>query len=133
MVAGYHYVLSLLILIVLVTSIISVVSACKAGRDLYLPVTVLVISFILLLLGWYVRSFALKAQDRAIRAEENLRYFTITGHLLDNNLTMQQIIALRFAPNNEFVDLANKAVEQDLSAKQIKNAIQNWKADYDRV
>jgi hypothetical protein len=133
LVPGYHYILSLLILIVLITSIVSTISACNAGNSLLLPLTVFLMAVILLVLGWYVRSFALKAQDRAIRAEENLRYFAITGNLLDSKLTVQQIVALRFAPNNEFVDLAHKAVEQELSPKQIKNAIQNWKADYYRV
>ncbi|MBC7937412.1 MAG: hypothetical protein H7Y86_18865 [Rhizobacter sp.] len=82
---------------------------------------------------WYGRSFALKAHDKAIRAEENLRYFAITGKLMDSKLRMGQIVALRFAPNNEFVDLAHRAVEENLSGKQIKQAIQHWKADYKRV
>ena len=82
---------------------------------------------------WYCRWFALRAHDKAIRAEENLRYFAITGKLLDSKLRMGQIVALRFAPNNEFVDLAHRAVEEDLSGKQIKQAIQNWKPDHKRV
>jgi len=82
---------------------------------------------------WYARFFALRAQDRAIRAEENLRYFAITGNLMDSKLRLSQIIALRFAPNNEFVDLAHRAVTENLSSKQIKQAIQHWKADHHRV
>ncbi len=61
-----------------------------------------------LLVGWIFltmlfksRGFALKAQDRAIRAEENLRHFVLTGKLHDHRLTMKQIIALRFAPDVE--------------------------------
>ena len=81
----------------------------------------------------YARRFALRAQDRAIRAEENLRYFAITGNLLDSKLTMSQIIALRFAPNNELLDLAHRAVEENLKPSDIKKAIQNWKADHNRV
>ncbi len=102
-------------------------------RWLWLPTTFFLIGLALLLLFWYSRSFALKAQDRAIRAEENLRYFAMTGNLLDNKLTMRQIIALRFAPNNEFPDLAHRAVKENMTAKDIKKAIKNWKADYDRV
>ncbi|MGC4099867.1 DUF6526 family protein [Ferruginibacter sp.] len=82
---------------------------------------------------WFARAFALRAQDRAIRAEENLRYFAMTGNLLDNKLRMSQIIALRFAPNNEFVELAHRAVAENLSSKQIKQAIQHWKTDNNRV
>jgi hypothetical protein len=82
---------------------------------------------------WYTRSFATKVQDRAIRAEENLRYFVLTGKPLDKNLSISQIIALRFASDEEFVALAAKAVAENLSAKQIKQAIVNWKPDYDRA
>jgi len=81
----------------------------------------------------YARSFALKAHDKAIRAEENLRYFAMTGRLLDSKLKMSQIVALRFAPNNELVELAHKAVAENLSSKQIKAAIKNWKEDSHRV
>ena len=60
---------------------------------------------------YFCRTFPLKAQDRAIRAEENLRHFAMTGKLFDPRLTMNQIIALRFAPDKEFIDLARKAAE----------------------
>jgi hypothetical protein len=46
---------------------------------------------------------------------------------------MGQIIALRFAPDAEFLGLVEKAVKENLSNKDIKLAIQNWKADYNRV
>jgi hypothetical protein len=92
------------------------------------------LSSIVLCLVWYfARAFALKAQDRAIRAEENLRHFAITGNLLDSRLRMGQIIALRFASNNEFVALAHRAAEENLTAADIKKAIVNWKADNDRA
>lgn len=85
------------------------------------------------MLATFARWFGLRAQDRAIRAEENLRYFAITGNLLDSKLRLSQIIALRFAPNNELLTLAHRAVEENLSAKDIKMAIQNWRGDYHRV
>ena len=86
-----------------------------------------------ILIGYYARAFALKAQDRAIRAEENLRYFALTGKLFDPQLKISQIIALRFAADAEFVALAKKAVDEKLTNKQIKEAIKNWKGDYYRV
>jgi AMMECR1 domain-containing protein len=52
---------------------------------------------------------------------------------LDSRLSVGQIVALRFASNDEFVELARRAVEENLSQKQIKNAIQHWKGDYYRV
>jgi len=91
------------------------------------------LSLVIVLMAWYLRIFALKAQDRAIRAEENLRHFVLTGKLFPSQLRMGQIIALRFAPDAEFLGLVEKAVKENLSNKDIKLAIQNWKADFDRV
>ena len=93
----------------------------------------LALTIAVMIVMWFARSFALKAHDKAIRAEENLRYFAMTGQLLDSKLTMSQIVALRFAPNNELVELAHKAVAESLSSKQIKGAIKNWKEDNNRV
>jgi hypothetical protein len=87
-----------------------------------------------LLTGYFVfRQFSLKAQDRAIRAEENLRYFALTGKLLDRTLSISQIIALRFAPNEEFIALAERALKENLSNRDIKLAVKNWKEDNYRV
>ena len=80
-----------------------------------------------------LRTSALKAQDRAIRAEESLRYFIISGKAIDARLRMGQIVALRFAPDAEFVALAEKAATEGLSGKQIKQQIQQWKGDYRRI
>jgi len=84
-------------------------------------------------LYWYLRAFALRAQDRAIRAEENFRYYIATGKPFDSRLRKSQVIALRFADDAEFVALAKKAVEENLSSKQIKMAIEKWKGDHHRV
>jgi hypothetical protein len=90
-------------------------------------------SMALIIAYFLFRSFALKAQDRAIRAEENLRHFVLTGKLLDKNLTMLQIIALRFAPDEEFIGLAERVTKENLSNSDIKQAIKNWKADNHRA
>ncbi len=86
-----------------------------------------------LLFFWYARGFALKAQDRAIRAEENLRHFVLTGKLLDSSLTPSQITALRFAGDEEFLILAERAAKENLTIEEIKKAIVNWKGDYHRA
>lgn len=130
----YHLGLFSLVAAILGFSIIKFYRSYVSGfTGLLGPVIFFMIAIALLLLAWYCRYFALKAQDRAIRAEENLRYFAITGKLLDSKLSMKQIVALRFAPNNEFLDLAHRAVAEDLSPAAIKKAIQHWKADTDRV
>ena len=99
----------------------------------YSAALILLISLVLLIIYWYARRFALKAQDRAIRAEENFRHFILTGKPLDSRLRMSQIIALRFASDEEFPPLAKRAADEKLIAKEIKATIKNWKADYYRV
>ena len=79
------------------------------------------------------RTFALKAQDRAIRAEENLRYFILTGKALPNVVTLSQILALRFASDEEYLDLVDRVVNENLSPEGIKKAIKNWRGDYHRI
>ena len=79
------------------------------------------------------RSFGTRAQDRAIRAEENLRHFVLTGKLLDSRLKIHQITALRFASDEEFVSLAKKAADDEMKPEDIKKSINNWRADWDRV
>jgi len=129
----FHFGLLGAILVYEVIACLALFRHYKLGWGLTIPALLVLAGFLMILIALYSRSFALKAQDRAIRAEENLRYFAITGNLLDNRLTIGQVIALRFAPNNELLDLAHKAAEQNLSPKQIKQEIKHWKGDYHRV
>ena len=131
MVPGFHYVGLLSILALLIGSFINLCHS--APENLYSASLICLIAFIAAILWAYTRLFSLKAQDRAIRAEENLRYYVMTGKLFPHELTVQQIIALRFAPDAEFLALVDKAIKENLSNKEIKLAIQNWKADYYRV
>lgn len=127
----YHFVTAPLVLVGLIGSIVNLVNA-EPG-NVY-SASLIVLSFIILLfIGAMLRTYALKAQDRAIRAEESLRYFILTGKAIDTRLRMGQIVALRFASDDEFVALAEKAAAEGLSGKQIKQLIQNWKADYRRI
>jgi hypothetical protein len=128
--------LTLMSLIITITTVLFSLNGLM-NLDLWvrtsLPIFFAFVCISLILIGFYARSFALKAQDRAIRAEENLRYFSMTGKLLDKRLSISQIIALRFASDEEFVALTQKAASENLSNKQIKQEIKNWRADYYRV
>lgn len=84
-------------------------------------------------IGSNVRIKALIAQDRAIRAEEQLRHYVLTGKRLDEQLTMRQIIALRFASDAEFPKLAAEAAKKQMKPDDIKKAIKQWRADDYRV
>jgi Family of unknown function (DUF6526) len=132
----YHYVTSTLIVALLIGSGFGLFHACRNcsnGAALHNAMLFFIASLVLLFLWWFCRSFALKAQDRAIRSEENLRHFIATGKAFDNRLSMGQIIALRFAGDDEFVALAKQAADENLSSKQIKMAIKNWRADNNRA
>ena len=129
----FHYVLLGAILVLIVCSGISLYRHWNAGLGLILPSIALLGSVVLMLFAFLARGFALKAQDRAIRAEENLRHFVLTGKLLDSRLKLGQIIALRFASDNEFVALASNAAANNTAAKEIKQSIKDWRGDYHRV
>lgn len=129
----YHYVASTALLALLIGSCINLYEALNKGEGLYSASLICLICLVLPIIWLYSRVFALKAQDRAIRAEENLRHFAMTGKLLDTRLRMSQVIALRFAGDEEFVALAKKAADENLSSKAIKESIQNWRADNNRA
>jgi len=100
---------------------------------IYSASLIVVLTVCLILTATLARIFALKAQDRAIRAEENLRHFAMTGKLLDARLSIKQIVAVRFASDQEFVALARKAADESLTPDAIKRAVKNWRADEYRV
>ena len=131
MVPGFHYLTFGGIIALLGGSINYLLKSSAENK--YLAALLVLTSILFVLVAWFTRTFALKAQDRAIRAEENLRHYVLTGKLLPTSLTVGQIVALRFAPDAEFPALVEKAAANNLSGKEIKQSIQNWKADFYRV
>lgn len=83
--------------------------------------------------GMLARLYGLKLQDRIIRLEEQFRYYTLTQQPLSNELTLQQLIALRFASDDEYLLLVDKAIKEKLSPDDIKRTIQQWRADHQRI
>jgi len=127
----YHGFTLVAILALLIGSLVNLVHTSR--DNLYSASLLVLIALILVLLFVFIRRFPLKVQDRAIRAEENLRHFMLTGKPLDGQLTMQQIIALRYASDEEFVGLARRAVDEALNNDEIKKEIRNWRADHFRA
>ncbi len=84
----------------------SIVNLFHSNAETHYSAALITLIFIVLVfLFWYTRSFALRAQDRAIRAEENFRHFILTGKPLDKQLRLSQIIALRFASKNKMPEI----------------------------
>jgi len=131
LVIGFHVVLFVALVLLLAASVYHLFRT--TSENLYLASLMVLIAIILIVMAWYVRTFPLKAQDRAIRAEENMRHYVMTGKLLPSDLGMSQIIALRFASDDEFLPLIEKALKEKLSGKEIKLSIKSWKGDYYRV
>ena len=129
----WHFVLSTILIACLAGSVWNLFRANEHHSGRLVGAIILGLSIGGLIIFWYARAFAIAAQDRAIRAEENLRHFALTGKLLDSRLTMSQVIALRFAADTEFLLLAEKAAKENMKSRDIKMAIVNWRPDNHRA
>jgi hypothetical protein len=130
----FHFVIIPLLLLNLIFSIYITVHNWPANQHLHLWGIVMAIVFIMM--AGNARGAALKAQDRVIRLEERLRLAALLpaadlGHI--DELTVRQLIALRFASDAELPALVHKTLTQNLEPKAIKETIVNWRPDYHRV
>jgi len=105
--------------------------------SLYYAILKLLVAVALIVMAFLARLFALGVQDRVIRLEERLRYQRLLPEDLKPRImefTINQLVALRFASDAELPDLARKVLHGNLnSRKAIKQMIQNWRADYQRI
>ncbi|MFN8395925.1 MAG: DUF6526 family protein [Bacteroidia bacterium] len=131
LVPGYHFVLSGIYAALIIISVIITVQQC--GENCLTGVWLILASVALIVTGFFARSFAIKAQDRGIRAEENFRHFVLTGKPLPKELRLGQVIALRFASDEEFPALVTKAVAENIKPDDIKKLVKNWRGDFHRV
>ncbi len=91
----------------------------------------------LILLALYARMFAMTVQDRVIRLEMQLRLARLLPpelHPRIDDFAVGQLIALRFASDQELPLLARQVLEENLTSRQeIKRRVKNWRADYLRA
>lgn len=126
----FHFIIAPLLLFCFAASIHA--SIREGQVHLLLPV----FTFTVLLLAVKCRSYALKVQDRVIRLEERLRLTALLPeplHSRISDLSEKQLIALRFASDQELSSLVEKTLRENLEPKAIKQAIQTWRPDYWRV
>lgn len=131
----HHFVVTPFTLIIMAWSLVNLFTVWGT-EELSQAWYSLAIAFVLLLLPVIARIYALKSQDRIIRLEMRQRYFELTGKSflkLENKLRLSQIIALRFAGDDELLPLMDKAIKEKLKSKEIKKSIKNWQEDIRRV
>jgi hypothetical protein len=132
LVPAYHYVLAPIVLIVFFWSVWQLVTEFSVERlMLSLAATSLV------LLTYLARSFALRVQDRVIRLEMRLRLAQLLPNDLRpriDELTPGQLVALRFASDEELPDLVRTVlVDRIRDNRAIKKMIRKWEGDYLRA
>jgi hypothetical protein len=130
----FHFFLVPILLLNLIFSIYATIHHWPAHAHLHL--WWIVMSIVLLLMAGLGRAYANKVQDRVIRLEERLRIAALLpaadrAHI--DELSIKQLIALRFASDAELPDLVHKTLTQNLEPKAIKESITTWRPDYDRV
>ena len=95
------------------------------------------LSVALVLLFFTARVMALTVQDRVIRLEERLRMRALLPADLQsaiNGFTVKQLVALRFASDQELPALARKVLDEKIAdQKAIKKMVTSWRADHQRA
>ncbi len=127
----FHFFLAPVLLITLVATVVQLVRHPHLGSAWHV-----VLALALVVLAVKARTYALKAQDRVIRLEERLRLTALLREPLRariGELEIRQLIGLRFASDAEIPALVERALNEKLTEKQIKQAIQVWRPDYYRV
>jgi hypothetical protein len=130
----FHFFVLPMLLLNLIFSIYATVHHWPAHWALHLWWIAMSIAFFVM--AGIARGGAIKVQDRVIRLEERLRLAALLpaedrAHI--EELSVQQLIALRFASDAELPALVRKTLTQNLEPKAIKQSIINWRADHHRV
>lgn len=96
-----------------------------------------IVIFLLFYLAFMTRQhYALGLQNRMVILEFKQRYFEIFNKRSDeivDQLKFDQIAALRFTYDDEFKELLEKALQENISGDEIKRSIKRWRADLLRI
>ncbi|HEX4494253.1 MAG TPA: DUF6526 family protein [Thermoanaerobaculia bacterium] len=135
-VPGFHFLTFGILGINLIWSIFRLFVGLQ-GVPVYDRILNVAVAAALGLLGWYLRTFPLRAQDRVIRLEEILRLERLLPADLKtriSDLRTNQLIALRFASDAELPGLTREVLDGKITgSSEIKKRIQSWRADHLRM
>jgi hypothetical protein len=127
----YHFFLAL---VFSANVIVSIIHAVRHSH--FISWWLVLVSIAAFVAVFKLRLYPLKVQDRVIRLEERLRLQALAPqewHAQIFRLTEDQLIGLRFAADDEVVELAKQALEHNWNRKQIKERIKSWRPDHWRV
>jgi Family of unknown function (DUF6526) len=127
----FHFFLSGVLLVNLIVAIVYL-----AHHPGFHAAWLVVLALAAVVLLFKLRLYPMKVQDRVIRLEERLRLQALAPaewHAQIYRLSEDQLIGLRFAADDEVVELAKQALEHNLTRKQIKERIRDWRPDFWRV
>ena len=130
----FHFFVLPMLLLNLIFSIYATVHAWPRYQHTHL--WWIAMSVVFFVMAGIARGGAIKVQDRVIRLEERLRLAALLpaedrAHI--DELSVKQLIALRFASDAELPALVRKTLTQNLEPEAIKQSIVNWRPDYHRV
>jgi hypothetical protein len=134
----FHFFLGPVFIIGLIMSLIHFFAhlSHSDSHDNFHAGMIILLAVAMLTLVFKMRLYSLKVQDRVIRLEERVRLMQLAPEPLRSRipeLTVDQLCGLRFASDGEVVMLAERALNEKLTRKQIKQAIKTWRPDYWRV
>jgi hypothetical protein len=130
---SYHYVTAPLAIVVLVFSTIELFRGLGQREMSRLGWLLFILAVCLVFAVARMRRYATKTQDRIIRMEENFRHYRLTGRTLDPRISISQIIALRYAGDDEFPVLCERAATERMSPTAIRLAVKDWRPDTMRI
>jgi hypothetical protein len=130
---AHHFVNLPIVLAVFIWSCVNLYIAVRDGQPLTNYLLLVGVTLGLLRAVLKMRVNATKTQDRIIRIEEQFRYYRLTGKELSPKLTLAQIIALRYAGDNEFPTLAERVAGENMQPAEIQAAIRNRRMDTMRI
>jgi hypothetical protein len=135
---AFHFFLIPVFVLGLLMTIVHLVAHFTTSdfRDNFHACLLILLASALLVAVFKIRLYSLKVQDRVIRLEERLRLAMLLPEPLRARipeLTVGQLVALRFAADAELPALAARALNEKLSRADIKKSIKTWRPDNWRV